>query len=272
MPETQGLLSRSASEPQSHNEDRCGADSRIIPHKGKATQEPRVVTKKSKLDLGGKMKRMRARQFVARARSLPTRTILTPLTRQSRTLDTTPPNTPDTPFRTRRTYASSGAMAAPLGVKPVFKTRGKREIASRNIIKKTILEARIRGTPPSPLPAPHPKVDGRPRYPLSSGLHPVPRTPHGRATAWAASLAKGKGGLTNAGATPESGWPSAVHPWLRPSPSPSLSPWACKGLNGRPGQGVGCSDGLPGAIRLGKIAPRPGDLIMASPAQAIGGH
>ena len=96
MPETQGLLSRSASEPQSHNEDRCGADSRIIPYNGKATQEPRVVTKRSKLDLGGKMKRMRARQFVARARSLPTRTILTPLTRQSRTLDTTPPNTPDT--------------------------------------------------------------------------------------------------------------------------------------------------------------------------------
>jgi hypothetical protein len=42
------------------------------------------VPKKSKLDPGAKMKRMRGRQFVARARSLPTRKILstthTPIT------------------------------------------------------------------------------------------------------------------------------------------------------------------------------------------------
>ena len=58
------------------------------------------MPEKSKLNLGAEMKQMRGQQFVARARSLHTRTILTPLTRQSRTLDTTPPNTPATPLRT----------------------------------------------------------------------------------------------------------------------------------------------------------------------------
>ena len=125
---TRGLLSRSALQPQSNKEDRCGAVRRIFPYDGKSTQEPRVVTKRRASSIfGAKMKRMTGRQFAARARSLPTRTILTPLTRQSRTLDTTPPNMPATPFRTRHTNTSSGAMAAPLDMKPVFKTRGKRQ-------------------------------------------------------------------------------------------------------------------------------------------------
>lgn len=54
MSGTRGLLSRSALRPQSHKEDRCGAIRRIFPYDGKATQEPRVVTKKSTLNLGGK--------------------------------------------------------------------------------------------------------------------------------------------------------------------------------------------------------------------------
>ena len=106
--------------------------------------------------------------------------------------------------------------------------------------------------------------------------------------------------ITAAGATPEGGWPWAEPPWLRPSPRPSHAPWAREGLGGQPGQGQRIrgtlwppppkptgdvkvspvrpsslptirADGTLGAIRLGEIAPRTGDLL-ASPAQANGGH
>ena len=139
------------------------------------------MTKKGKPDLGAKMKQMRGRQFVARARSLPTRTILTPLTRQSRTLDTTPPDTTVTPFRTRHTDASSGTMAAPLGMKPASKTRGKPGIACR--IRQNL--QRIRGTlwPPPPKPSVDIKVSpARPQAWLPSA-HPI------KASAFAPPLA-----------------------------------------------------------------------------------
>ena len=136
--------------------------------------------------MGAKLKRMRGRQFVARARSLPTRTILTPLTRQSRTLDTTPPNTPATPFVTGHTNASSGAMAAPLGAKPVFKTRGKRKITFQawlpSVQPVTAAGATPKGGWPSPVPP---------------WLRPSPRPSH---ALWASAGLGGQPGQGAAGA------------------------------------------------------------------------